>query len=151
MKWAELMGPASDPRPEFSIEVFYDGECPLCSREIRTLKRFDRHGRIRATDITASGFESSSVGVPWSDLMDRIHGRLPDGTLIEGVEVFRRLYAAAGFGPLMAATRLPGISQALDFAYDKFAKQRLKLTGRCEGDVCQVPRANPESAANRAS
>ena len=28
------------------FEVFYDGECPLCVREIRMLRRLDRRGRI---------------------------------------------------------------------------------------------------------
>jgi predicted DCC family thiol-disulfide oxidoreductase YuxK len=74
--------------------------------------------------------------------MNRIHGRLPDGTLIEGVEVFRRMYTAVGFGPIVAVTRLPGISHALDLAYLLFAKNRLRLTGRCHDGACQVPGAS---------
>ncbi|MCA9152358.1 MAG: DUF393 domain-containing protein, partial [Planctomycetales bacterium] len=34
-----------------SVEVFYDGDCPLCKREIGFLQRRDRQGRIRFTDI----------------------------------------------------------------------------------------------------
>jgi len=70
--------------------------------------------------------------------MDRIHGRLPDGTLVEGVEVFRRLYAAVGFGPLVALTRLPDITQLRDIAYHAFAKNRLRLTGRCVDGACEL-------------
>ena len=127
----------------FEIEVFYDGACPLCTREIDMLKRKDRAARIRFTDIAASGFDEASIGVPWPTLMARIHGRLPDGTLIEGVEVFRRLYAAVGFAPLVAATRLPGISQLLDLSYRAFAKNRLRFTGRCADDACPAHRAPP--------
>ena len=32
--------------------------------------------------------------------MNRIHGRLPDGTIIEGVEVFRRPIALDGMRPM---------------------------------------------------
>jgi predicted DCC family thiol-disulfide oxidoreductase YuxK len=71
--------------------------------------------------------------------VDRIHGRLPDGTLVEGVEVFRRLYAAVGLGILVAATRLPGIAQLLDLGYRWFAKNRLRLTGRCADGACELP------------
>jgi predicted DCC family thiol-disulfide oxidoreductase YuxK len=71
-------------------------------------------------------------------LMDRIHGRLPGGEIIEGVEVFRRLYAAVGFEWAVKPTRLPGISGALDLAYRVFAKNRLKWTGRCDAEVCTV-------------
>lgn len=120
------------------IEVFYDGDCPLCMREIAMLQRRDRHARIGFVDISAPGFDESSVGLSWQTLMERIHGRLPDGTIIEGVEVFRRLYTAIGFGRLVALTRLPGISQILDVAYRKFAKNRLRLTGRCMDDACEV-------------
>jgi len=129
----------------FEVEVFYDGACPLCLREIAVLRRKDRKQRIRFTDITAPGFDATDVGVSWPTLMARIHGRLPDGTLIEGVEVFRRLYAAVGFGPLVAATRLPLVSQLLNAAYHLFAKNRLELTGRCSDESCpaHVPPPSP--------
>jgi len=107
-------------------------------REIRLLRGRDHRQRIRFVDIAAAGFDASSLGVTWEALMDRIHGRLPDGTLVQGVEVFRRLYAALGFAPLVALTRLPGIAQLLDLAYRVFAKNRLRLTGRCADGACPV-------------
>ncbi len=124
------------PAADFEVEVFYDGACPLCLREIEMLRRKDRHARIRFTDIAAVGFDATSVGIPWPALMERIHGRLPDGTIIEGVEVFRRLYAAVGFGSLVAVTRLPGVKQMLNASYRVFAQNRLRLTGRCTDDSC---------------
>lgn len=120
--------------PPFRVEVFFDGDCPLCLREINLLRRLDRHQRIRFTDIAAAGFDPSDTGRTWQELMDRIHGRLPDGTVIEGVEVFRQLYSAVGFGWLVALTRVPGISHLADLGYHLFAKNRLKLTGRCIKD-----------------
>ncbi len=122
----------------FEIEVFFDGACHLCMREITLLRRLDRHQRIRFTDIAVPGFDTSTVGVSWSDLMSHIYGRLPDGTLVEGVEVFRRLYAAVGYKRLVALTRLPGIAQLLDLGYGLFAKNRLRLTGRCTDEGCAI-------------
>ena len=125
----------------FDVEVYYDGDCPLCMREIRMLRRLDRHGRIRFTDIADAGFDPKAVGLSFQALMERIHGRLADGTLIEGVEVFRHLYSAVGFRRLVAMTRLPGLSQLLTLAYYVFAKHRLRLTGRClkvRNGVCTV-------------
>ena len=136
----ERQGPKSVPGPstaDFDIEVFYDGACPLCMREIRMLQGRDRRRRIRFVDIAADGRDATSVGLSWEALMDRIHGRLPNGTVVEGVEVFRRLYAAVGFGPLVALTRLPGIRQLLDVAYHTFANNRLRLTGRCGDGACK--------------
>ena len=122
----------------FEIEVFYDGACPLCTREIHLLRGRDRRARIRFTDIAAEGFDAGAVGLPWEALMERIHGRLPDGTIIEGVEVFRRLYAAVGFAGLVRVSRAPGLAQLLDLVYHLFAKNRLRLTGRCVDDTCEV-------------
>ena len=120
------------------IEVYYDGACPLCTREMRLIQRRDRRRRIAFVDIAAEGFDPSSSGVGWAALMDRIHARLPDGTLVEGVEVFRRLYTILGLGWLVAPTRLPGVSHLLDLAYRVFARNRLRLTGRCRDGACGV-------------
>lgn len=144
-------GPSAVPvqtEADFDIEVFYDGACPLCMREIRMLQGRDQRQRIRFVDIAADGFDAASVGLTRETLMDRIHGRLRDGSLVEGVEVFRRLYTAIGFGKLVALTRLPGLRQLLDAAYHAFAKNRLRLTGRCVDEACAIhkkPRELPQN------
>lgn len=128
--------------PDSSFEVFYDGECPLCKREIAALRRLDRHQQISFTDIAApsGAARATELGLGHAQLMARIHGRTADGEIVEGVEVFRKLYAAVGFGPLVAITRLPGVRSALDLAYDVFARNRLRLTGRCSAGHCDVAR-----------
>ncbi|MFO1094071.1 MAG: DUF393 domain-containing protein [Planctomycetaceae bacterium] len=122
---------------DFDIEVFFDGACPVCRREIAFLKRFDRRQRIRFTDIALLKRDAAIDGVPWADLMAEIHGRLPDGRWVKGVEVFRRLYTAVGFGPFVRLTRCIGIEQILDAAYAAFARRRLRWTGRCDAG-CRV-------------
>ncbi len=120
------------------IEVFYDGDCPLCVREIDWLRRKDKHGRIEFTDIASERFDPRSTGVDQQTLMARIHGRLPDGSIVSGVEVFRRMYDAVGWKLPVAATRLPVVRQLLDVAYGVFARNRLRLTGRCSDGKCVV-------------
>jgi predicted DCC family thiol-disulfide oxidoreductase YuxK len=126
---------------DFEIEVFFDGLCPLCRREMAMLRRLDRRGRIRFVDIADVGFDPRGVGVTREVLLSRIHARLADGTLVEGVEVFRRLYAALGYRRLVAFTRLPGVAPLFDVAYRWFAKNRLRLTGRCADGACAIPPA----------
>ena len=122
----------------YDIEVFYDGDCPLCIREINVLRWLDKKNKIKFTDIAGPDFTEQRGTVAWQTLMDRIHGKLPDGTMIEGVEVFRHLYTAVGFGWIVAVTRWPGISHLLDWGYKVFAKNRLKWTGRCEDGSCKI-------------
>lgn len=132
--------PSPIPPSPFTLEVFFDGGCPLCVREIHMLQRWDRQQRIRFTDINAEDFSAATYGKTYEDLMARIQGRLPDGTWIEGVEVFRRLYSVVGFGPVVWVTRLPGISHLMSLGYRLFARNRLRLTGRCLGKTCARPR-----------
>ena len=107
----------------FRSEVFFDGGCPLCVREINLLRRWDRPQRIRFTDINAEDFSAEAYGKTHEDLMARIQGRLPDGTWIEGVEVFRQLYSAVGFGPVVWVTRLPGISFLMNLGLHAVCKK----------------------------
>ncbi len=134
---------ATTPTSDWHVEVFFDGDCPLCLREIKFLRWLDRKKRIRFTDIASPDFQAIEFSKSHTDFMDEIHGRLPDengnpGRWIIGVEVFRQLYAAVGLGPLVRPTRLPGISHALDFGYRVFAKHRLRLTGRCTKETCKM-------------
>lgn len=128
-----------DPTPTArDFEVFYDGQCPLCRREIGMLRRLDRRQRIQFTDISEPAFDAGLPGKTYSELMGEIQGRLPDGTWVKGVEVFRRLYGAVGFRWLVAISRWPGIRNLLDLGYRLFARNRLRLTGRCT-ESCRIP------------
>lgn len=122
----------------WQIEVFYDGDCPLCIREIKLLRWMDRRHRVRFTDIAAADFVAADYGKSMPEFMDQIQGRLAGGQWVEGVEVFRRLYAAIGLGPLVWVTRLPLVSQLCDVGYRVFAKNRLRLTGRCVKEECKT-------------
>jgi predicted DCC family thiol-disulfide oxidoreductase YuxK len=110
--------------------VFFDGECPLCAREISMLRRLDRSRRLDLVDIAAPGFDACPPGLDRDDLMARIHGQRPDGTVVEGMDVFRGAYAAVGLGWLLAPTAWPGLRRLADAAYRWFARNRLRWTGR---------------------
>ena len=146
-------GPTT-PGQTWLVRVLYDGDCPLCAREIATLRHLDRgRGRIDFEDIAAPGFDASRYGVAHTELMARIHGVLPDGTRIEGVEVFRRLYGAVGLGWLVAPTRWPLLRPIFDAAYRTFARNRLRWTGRedaagrrCADGACAAPKDGSTAA-----
>ena len=121
------------------LEVFFDGECPLCKREIDWLRQRDRSGRVLFTDLAGSGFDAASVGKTHDELMARIHGRHPDGTWLEGVDLFVLLYDLTRLkwlSNLMANRFLRPLNEA---GYRFFAKHRLSLTGRkrCD-DGCRL-------------
>lgn len=122
----------------FQIEVFFDGGCPLCAREMNWLRRRDRANHIKFTDIDDPNFDAGACGKSVEQLMDQMHGRLPNGAWLRGVEVFRRIYSAIGFQKLVFLSRLPIVSQALDAGYWLFARYRRRLTGRCASAPCSM-------------
>jgi predicted DCC family thiol-disulfide oxidoreductase YuxK len=130
---------ASNMIQDTEIEVFYDGACPLCRREIAWIRKLDRRDRIQFTDIASEDFQSASVGKSHDELMAKMHGRLPTGEIITGVEVFRRMYDAVGFRTLANISRWPILRQILDVGYRLFARLRLKLPrSRCADQPCSL-------------
>jgi predicted DCC family thiol-disulfide oxidoreductase YuxK len=126
-------------RPEFTILI--DGLCPLCKREANLMARLDKgRGRLALVDIAAPEFDAGRYGTTMDAVMGTIHGVAADGTLITGMEVFRRAYAAVGYGWTLAWTGWPGVRWVCDAGYRLFAKYRLRLTGRsaCETGRCAV-------------
>jgi predicted DCC family thiol-disulfide oxidoreductase YuxK len=126
----------------WDFKLLYDGECPLCLREVRMMEKLNRKGRLVLEDIAAPDFDASRYGRTFEELMGSIHGVLPDGRIVTGMEVFRRAYAAVGLGALVAPTGWPGLKPAFDRLYTVFARNRLRLTGRsevCANGRCAIP------------
>jgi predicted DCC family thiol-disulfide oxidoreductase YuxK len=116
--------------------LFFDGGCPICRREVAWMKQRDRFGRLSFINIDAPGFDARAYGLDHIDFMQRIHGQLPDGTLLSGVQVFREAYSRLGFAPLVALSRIKPIAWLLERAYVVFARNRTRLTGRCTSESC---------------
>lgn len=99
--------------------------------------RLDRgRGRLGLIDISAPAFDPSRYGRTMDQLMGEIHGVGADGSLITGMEVFRRAWRAVGYGWLLAPTAWPVVRPIADAAYRWFARHRLRLTGRCTPESC---------------
>ena len=113
------------------LRLLIDGDCPLCRREAAFLRRLDGHrGRLDFVDIAAPDFDAAAHGTTHDAAMRHIHGVLPDGRVITGMEVFRRAYAAVGWGWLLAPTGWPLLRPLCDRLYAWFASSRLRLTRR---------------------
>ncbi len=119
---------------DWKIKLLYDGECPLCLREVNFLTRKDAgRGLVQFVDIAADDYDpEANGGVDYATAMGRIHAVLPDGSTVKNVEVFRRIYEILGMGWIYAATQWPLIGPWVDWVYGVWADWRLKLTGRSD-------------------
>ncbi|MBS0170612.1 MAG: DUF393 domain-containing protein [Nitrospira sp.] len=130
----------------YPLTVFYDGACPLCSREIAVMKRLDRQQRLRLCDFSIPGYDAASTGLNPERLGAVIHAQWSDGTIITGMEVFHAIWQAVSLGILAHLSRLPGIDTLMVSGYAWFARNRLWLTGRtaCRSSAC-LKAAKPQT------
>jgi predicted DCC family thiol-disulfide oxidoreductase YuxK len=102
------------------LTLLFDGGCPLCLREVKTLRRRDGgKGRLALYG-----------GITYADAMGRMHAIRADGQVIHDVEVFRQAYGLVGLGWLYAPTRWPLLRPLVDALYGLWARWRLAITGR---------------------
>jgi predicted DCC family thiol-disulfide oxidoreductase YuxK len=119
-------------RPSWDVRVLFDGDCPLCVREVNFLRAQDGgRGKLDLVDIASETYDpSSNRGVDFETAMSTIHGITNEGEVITGVPVFERAYAAVGLGWVYAFTKVPALSNAATALYDFWAERRLAVTGR---------------------
>jgi predicted DCC family thiol-disulfide oxidoreductase YuxK len=116
----------------YEIKLLYDGECPLCLREVNFLRQKDaRRGKVIFVDIADDNYSpEENAEISYEMAMGRIHAILADGTVITNIEVFRRVYEILDMGWIYALTKVPIIGFIANKIYEIWADLRLKLTGR---------------------
>ncbi len=117
------------------LTLFYDGLCPLCSREIAHYRRQVRDEPVAFIDITDPDFDAARHGLDPRRLHAVMHGRLGDD-IITGVDVFLALWEALPrYRWLARLGRLPGAHALLTVGYLVFARVRPYLPRR-RGRAC---------------
>lgn len=109
------------------IEVFHDGDCPVCRREVQFYGRMDRAGRIRWTDITTLPDDGLPPGKSREELLGRFHVRdlryAGKPVWHTGVDAFARIWRELpGLRHFAWVFRVPGIRQLAQLAYLGFLR-----------------------------
>jgi predicted DCC family thiol-disulfide oxidoreductase YuxK len=116
----------------WKIKLLFDGACPLCVREVNFLKQKDgNRGLVGFVDIAANDYDpAQNANIDFEAAMGRIHAILPNGEIVQNVEVFRQVYDILGIGWIYAITKIPIVGNVVDALYAVWADYRLFLTGR---------------------
>lgn len=113
------------------LELLYDGECPICKREICILQRNDTQTRVKFTDIASKEFaQRKHGGIDYHKAMSQMHAIEGDGHLLIGIPAFAAVYARCELLVASTLLRIPFLRVILEPMYALFAKQRLWITGR---------------------
>src|SRR4051812_3826509 len=72
--------------------VLYDGQCALCQRSVRILKRLDWLGRLRYADARdPANVPPTRAPLDPARLLEEMHVVTPDGRVAHGFAAFRRI------------------------------------------------------------
>jgi len=135
------------------VELFWDGGCPLCRREIGYYQRLDVDGRVAWTDIDAAPEALQPHGVSQEEAMARIHAIGGRGQLLSGVPAFLAVWEQLPYWRLLPPllTAAPGAVPLAEAAYRLFARHRLSVTGRRSlgaATACRPPSAAAPAAGS---
>uniref|UniRef100_A0A2P2IRW2 Uncharacterized protein MANES_14G069600 n=1 Tax=Rhizophora mucronata TaxID=61149 RepID=A0A2P2IRW2_RHIMU len=74
---------------DWRIKMLYDGDCPLCMREVNMLRERNKsYGTVKFVDISSDEYSpEENQGLDYKTVMGRIHAILSDGTVVTDVEV----------------------------------------------------------------
>ena len=130
-----MTGPVSASQ----VTVWYDGDCPLCRREIAWLRRLDRREAIAFVDVAAG----SACPIDRSALLARFHAQEAGGPMVSGAAAFAAMWRAIPvLRPVGLMARSPPVLWVLERAYRAFLLIRpglQALARRLTGPVAEVP------------
>jgi predicted DCC family thiol-disulfide oxidoreductase YuxK len=118
--------------------IFYDGNCPLCAKEMQSLKRADEENKITLEDINKEDFEHRFSNIKRADAMGYLHGQLDNGEMIYGLDVTFAAWQTVGKHAWLKIFQLPIIRSLADVGYWLFAKYRLQITSVVCSSNCRI-------------
>ncbi|MFN7726675.1 MAG: thiol-disulfide oxidoreductase DCC family protein [Rubrivivax sp.] len=105
--------------------VYYDGACPLCSREIATYRRARGGDHLQWVDAQAAAAQDLGPALAREDALRRLHVRLPDGRLVSGAAAFVTIWQRLpAFRALAVLARVPGMLALMEALYRVFLRVR---------------------------
>ncbi len=106
------------------LTLYYDGLCPLCSREIAHYRTKVADGAVRFVDITDPVFVAAAHGLDARLVRRLMHVKVGDEVRV-GLEAFIALWEAIpAYRWLAWLARLPGLHGLLALGYRAFAAVR---------------------------
>jgi len=106
------------------VQVWFDGNCPLCLREIALMRRLDWHKAIAFTDLARPDV---ICPLDREALLARFHAS-EDGVILSGAAAFAAMWRAIPLlKPLGWAARNRLILAGLEWLYLRFLRVRPRL------------------------
>ena len=129
--------------PDQKVTVFFDGGCPLCTREIDFYRKRPGADAVSWVDVSAAEGETVAPGLTRNAAMARFHVRRGDGELLSGGAAFAELWRALpGFRAVGRIASVWPLTPLLELAYRAFLPVRpylQRLVGGARRDIVCAP------------
>lgn len=107
------------------LEVFYDGGCPVCRREISFYRTRPGAESFDWVDVSAGDPAALGSGLTREAALARMHVRRPDGMLLSGAAAFAAMWQRMpGFQWLGRLIAVPPFTFGAELAYRVFLVAR---------------------------
>jgi predicted DCC family thiol-disulfide oxidoreductase YuxK len=125
------------------FRVYYDGLCPLCSREIEYYRKKDLGAVIDWIDITQDDFDASAEGLDPDKVNQFFHVKDEQGDVVVGVDAFIEIWARIpSLRKWRVLSLVPGVRPVMKLGYAVFARVRPLLPRKsrddCQSGLCGV-------------
>lgn len=126
------------------LTLYYDGNCPLCAREIQLLRRRASLDRLQLIDISDAPFDATALGFTHQAMQNLLHARFADGQWVTGLDATLWSWRAAGLEKWAAPLTWKPLRPLLEWAYRLFCYLRPHLewlphpdaARRCQNNQC---------------
>lgn len=113
------------PAQSFRPKLFYDGGCPICSREVALYRSGPGAERLDWVDLSQCGTADLGPGLSREAALGRLHLRLADGRLLSGAAAFTALWTLLPRWAWLGRSLSPAPMQwLLEAAYRLFLRLR---------------------------
>ena len=118
------------------LVVVYDADCGVCQASVGWVKRRDRKGVF---EFVGNDVERLPEGVSREETEHTMVVLEGERKMVRGEGVARILQELRGWSLLGTALRAPGVRQIANWGYDRFARNRHRVSAALGMRVCAVP------------
>lgn len=123
------------------LTVLYDGNCPLCYKEIVHYKKKDLNDKLICIDIAHADFDINKYGLDLDEVNLKLHAITESGTVYTGIDTFIEIWnRIPGYDLFSRFVSIKALRPVFDLFYITFAKHiRPKLPKRgCDSGSCEL-------------
>tara|TARA_Y100001954_G_C15596406_1_gene495797 strand:- start:231 stop:608 length:378 start_codon:yes stop_codon:yes gene_type:complete len=115
------------------IDVFYDGKCSICSKEINYYRKIAPKNIFNWEDITVDRLSLKKNNIIYVDALKKLHVIDANKKLHIGVDAFLIIWKNLKYWKILSIlVSLPLIRQLFGIIYNIFAEYRFKNLKHCQ-------------------